>query len=196
MRLARALLGLFLLCLYPNWGVCQEKGKSNEVSKEDLAKAKALFEEGERYFYSGEIERAAKLYQEAYLLSRAPILLKNIAVCYEKLGKFAEARHEWEAFFRSLSPKDPYYREAKQRMEELSLILESQLLVTKTPDVSPPPLTLPTVTVELKEPPKSPKRWLLYSGAASGAVLGGVALVFLLSRDVPGSSLGAQPLDF
>lgn len=103
----------------------------------------------------------------------------------------------WEAFFRSLSPKDPYYKQAKQRMDELDLILESQLLVVKTPEVFRESLTLPEefILTEERSTTRRKNLTVLVSVlSAGGLVVGGVLLsAAILSKDDPIEFLGRFP---
>jgi tetratricopeptide (TPR) repeat protein len=57
-------------------------------------------ERGEAFYKIGEYEKAMNEYREAYLLSKAPLFLLNIAQCYRYMGEYDEAKHNYEALLR------------------------------------------------------------------------------------------------
>ncbi len=56
-----------------------------------IAKAKALFAEGNQHYSLGEFDRAMASYSLAYRLKPLPAFLFNIAQCHRKLGHFTDA---------------------------------------------------------------------------------------------------------
>ena len=58
---------------------------------ETIAKAKALFAEGNQHYSLGEFDQAMASYSLAYRLKPLPAFLFNIAQCHRKLGHFKDA---------------------------------------------------------------------------------------------------------
>lgn len=63
-----------------------------------VERALDLFEEAERAYEAGEVERAVDLLVEARTFSREPILSFNLARAYETLGRIDEALEAYEGF--------------------------------------------------------------------------------------------------
>jgi tetratricopeptide (TPR) repeat protein len=188
---------LFLgLCLCSPVALAQ----SGAPTKADIEKAKSHFKEGEAHFNLGEYEQAMEAYRQSYLLSKAPLLLYNIALCARALGRYQDARHNFEAYLvAETDKKSPYRKEAEKAIQEIDAILTAKAL---EPKFTPPPASaVSPVVVQLNPTPQeSPRRLrVVLLGTALGTVLvGGAALTLLLSVDerLPDSSLGAQPSGF
>lgn len=156
----------------------------------DFTKAKALFERGESFYKLGEYEKALSEYRESYLVSKAPLLLVNIAQCYRYLGQYEEAKHNYEAYLRE-DPTSAYRADIEAKIAEMDAALEAERKkAAKTPT---------SLVVEVKPPVEQPRRvkpWMW--GTVGAAVIGGSALTFVLLRgeEEPISDLGGQPVDF
>lgn len=199
--LMKPALFCFLLWL-PLLGTAQTKPKKKPtpaasqpvaVAPEgDFAKAKALFERGEAFYKLGEYEKALAEYREAYLVSKAPLLLLNIAQCYRYLGEYEEAKHNYEAFVRE-DPTSPYRKEMDNKIAEMETILEA-----KRRDADKTPASLVVTVQGPLETPKKIKPWRLGTGLGA-IVLGGSALTFFLIRSdnpAPSTDLGGSDLGF
>ncbi|MBV8761725.1 MAG: hypothetical protein JO257_30805 [Deltaproteobacteria bacterium] len=67
-------------------------GAVEKVAEEaTIAKAKALFAEGNQHYSLGEFDQAMTSYSLAYRLKPLPAFLFNIAQCHRKLGHFRDA---------------------------------------------------------------------------------------------------------
>lgn len=67
-------------------------GAVGKVAEEaTIAKAKALFAEGNQHYSLGEFDQAMASYSLAYRLKPLPAFLFNIAQCHRKLGHYKEA---------------------------------------------------------------------------------------------------------
>ena len=67
-------------------------GAVGKVAEEQtIAKAKALFAEGNQHYSLGEFDQAMASYSLAYRLKPLPAFLFNIAQCHRKLGHFRDA---------------------------------------------------------------------------------------------------------
>jgi tetratricopeptide (TPR) repeat protein len=161
-----------------------------EAPEGDFAKAKALFERGEAFYKLGEYEKALNEYRESFLVSKAPLLLLNIAQCYRYLSQYEEAKHNYEAFVRE-DPNSPYRKEMEGKIAEMETILEA-----KRREASKPPAPLVVTVQGPTEEPKRLKPWMLGTGIGA-VVLGGSALTFLLLRDdLPGANGGNATIKF
>jgi tetratricopeptide (TPR) repeat protein len=200
----RVLTSLFCACilLFPLESLAQ-KGKKKPttnppttqtapaLAEDDFAKAKALFERGEAFYTLGEYEKAMNEYREAYLLSKAPLFLLNIAQCYRYMGEYEEAKHNYEALIRE-DPNTAYKQEVIIKIAEMDAILEAQ---RKEADNKTPAALVVTVQ-NPKEAQSKLRPWLIGSGLGA-VLLGGSALTFLLLRDnVPAANGGNVAIEF
>ena len=94
-------------------------------SKEELKKAAARFEEGERHYKLGEHEEALKKYRESYLLSGEPALLFNIGQCQRILGQDQEALRSYDRFLDDF-PETPYRAEIEGHVAALQAKIEAR----------------------------------------------------------------------
>ncbi len=88
-RATARLLVLFAgSCVFssPSWVAAQA------VSPEDDARARELYQLGDRLYSRGQYEGAYDAFQEAYELSHRPALLFNVANALERAGRLQEAR--------------------------------------------------------------------------------------------------------
>src|SRR5687767_1629312 len=69
-------------------------------SQAELDRARALFEEGETFYKVGEYDKALESYKQAYILSKEPALLFNMAQCYRLLSRSDEAVRTYKIFIR------------------------------------------------------------------------------------------------
>jgi tetratricopeptide (TPR) repeat protein len=162
------------------------------VPEKDLAKAKALFERGEAFFRLSEYEKAIKEYQESYLISKAPLLLLNIAQCYRYLSQYDNAKHSYEAFIRE-DPNSLYRKEMEDNIAEMEAILEAK---RKEADKTPASVIFTTQTSFQES--KRLKPWMV-GGGISAIVVGSVMLTFLLvsnNNPKPQTDLGGANLGF
>ena len=155
------------------------------MKNKDLEKSKKLFEQGESFFKLGQYDKAILAYQEAYLLSKAPLFLLNIGQCYKNLGQTKEAIHSYEAFIRE-DPKSPYRAEIEGKIDDLNAYLEQ-----KQNEVT----SLPTIMVNAPvEKPLNKK--LIVGASAGGAGVLGIGLVFFLVYRPPRTAGGNNSIDF
>jgi len=98
-------------------------GEDKEKAKEHFFKGKALFEEGA-------YDKAIIEFKESYGLSPVPVVLYNIAVCYDDLSKYAEAVKHYKKYL-SVGKDEPAEKLAKvkERVGELSKFLGMLKLV-------------------------------------------------------------------
>jgi Tetratricopeptide repeat len=166
------------------WAKGKPTPSSQPVGNKDMERARALFDQGEVFFKLGQYEKAAAAYQEAYLLSKAPLFLLNIGQCYTNLGQTKEAIHSYEAFIRE-DPKSPYRAEIEGQIDDLKAYLAQKQNESAS---------LPVIMVAPVEKTLNKKRVLFAS--AGGAALLGVGLTFFFIYRPPSSDGGAQPVTF
>lgn len=81
--------------------VASALAQEEQLSPEDVKRAKVLFEQGEALYAEARFDEAAAAFQLSYALSRKPLLLYNMASCYERLG-------EWDKALDALERYRPY----------------------------------------------------------------------------------------
>lgn len=128
---------------------------------EEVEQAKQLFRNGADLYDEGRYEDAIAAWQEAYNLSKQPVLLFNIANAYERLGRYQESYDALNRY-RAFAPESE--REAiERRLVNLEARLKEQ-----------PTTTTPATTPEPK--PEKERSALLIPVAFYGAGVAGLAV--------------------
>ena len=100
--------------------------------------ARALFEAGRLAYGRGDYARALEHFSEAYELSDRPVLLFNVANCYDRLRRDREALEAFRKFI-SLAPDHPEVGTAQTRIDFLEKqVEEADATATPYPDPVPP----------------------------------------------------------
>lgn len=149
-------LFFFLSVLSPVVSLAQSSS-----SKEEAAK---VFTEAEVRFRKGDYQGALSGYQEAYNLSKEPLLLFNIGQCHSNLKQYQEAIDAYQRFLTE-SPQ------STQRPLAESLIKENQEKLNKLPKTEPTSATQPNPETP-SAPSSLPSSKLFYLGGASAGTLG------------------------
>jgi tetratricopeptide (TPR) repeat protein len=100
--------------------------------------AKQLTEQGLAHYNVGEYDKAIDEFKRAYLLSKTPVLLFNIAQAQRLKGDCKEALQSYKAYLRA----DP----SAQRAKIDARIAEMEKCVKEKPEVAPPPPQTQTQT--------------------------------------------------
>lgn len=152
-----------------------------EVSAEDTARAKELFENGRGLYAEARYEDAIAAWTEGYRLTAMPDFLFNVANAHERLGNHDEAI---DALQRYRAFAEPDERESLlRRIDNLGDLRDRQ--EAKTAPVPAPTVTVPVETVETPEAkPGSGKRLV-------GGVLAGVGVATIVTGAVLGSASSA-----
>lgn len=177
-----SVVALLLLFVYaPSvWGQSLPK----EPSPQDIEKAKALFQEGEIFFQTGEFAKARDRYKESYILSKRPALLKNMALCEWNLKNYEEARHLYQAYLHT-EPDTSKHSDVLQFIQELDSLIEQ---ANTLPALSPS-------TLATSQP--ASRKFKVWYVALPAALLGSVALtVALASNGEPGENFGINRIGF
>ena|SRR6266850_2241403 len=114
---------------------------------DDKAKAKALYDEGLRHYNVAEYTQAIDAWKQAYLLSKKPLLLFNIAQAYRLSGDCAQAL----TFYDSYTRDEPDLH----NQDELDQAVAACKNPAKPPD-KPQDVTTGT-TVHPEQPAETPK---------------------------------------
>jgi len=115
----------------------------------DRQAARAAYEEGNKYYYLTDFDKALEAYRRAYFSYEDEALLFNIAQCYRALGKKDEAAKFYRSYLRKAT--DP-----PNRAEVLKIItaLEVEIAGEKATAQSPPNGTIPPMpSLAPPEPP-------------------------------------------
>ena len=88
-------------------------------AEDEVAKARALFAEGQAEYNLGHFAKALELYEGAYKHKAVPGLLFNIAQCHRQLGDMKNAASTYKAFLRTTSKKDPNRAQAEVLLREV-----------------------------------------------------------------------------
>ena len=112
----------------------------------DTARAKELFDNGALLYDEGNYQAAILAFQESYNLSKAPVLLYNIANGYERLGDLKAARDTLNTY-RAVAPA-----EERAALERRIANLEERLAAP----VAAPVVAAPVVAAPVAPPAASP----------------------------------------
>jgi tetratricopeptide (TPR) repeat protein len=182
----------------PSWAQTSPKEKkpapppmdAPTAPEADFTKAQALFERGESFYKLGEYDKALHEYREAYLVSKMPLMLINIAQCYRYMGKYDEAKTSYETYLRE-DPRSAYRADIESKIAEMNAILEAKRKEAAQ--------ALPASMIAA--PPAETKRvkpWMW--STAGAALLGGSVLTIALLRGddtpPPQTDIGGRFVDF
>lgn len=122
-RIGLAVLGLSWLCLV-----------MPAAAQDEKARARQLFNQGVTEFEAGEHRAALQSFEGAYRLAPHPAVRVNMANCFEQLGRFVEAKFNYERFLEESGENVS----AEQRAEvEAALARLSTQIGTLTVTVEP-----------------------------------------------------------
>lgn len=86
-RISLAVLSVAWLCL-----------ATPAAAQDEKARARVLFNQGVSQFEAGEHRAALQSFESAYRLAPHPAVRVNMANCFEQLGRFVEAKFNYERF--------------------------------------------------------------------------------------------------
>jgi len=96
------------------------------------AKARDLYEEGQRFYNIGEYDQAIEKFKASYVQVPAPLLLFNIAQAYRLSGDCEQALRSYETYLREV-PKPANKRQVDQAVQ-----ICEQKIAAETPAEPPP----------------------------------------------------------
>jgi tetratricopeptide (TPR) repeat protein len=153
-------------------------------------RARQLFRQGQARYDLGQYQEAVALFEEAYELAPAPLLLFNIAQSYRRLGRCPQALASYRSFVRLATPETPERAEAETRIRAL----EAQCRPPPAPSsdsvssVGPPAPSSPPRPVDGEGSSSGPRRrpstrTLAITALGAGTALAGAALGLQLWND-------------
>jgi hypothetical protein len=150
------------------------------ATPDDAAAAKALAADAAALARQGRYDEAAALYQQAYMMDPAPVLLFNLAYVHEKRGDSEAALDTYRRYL--AAETDPSHREDAQKRV---VAVEARLAAVPIREQPQPddPAHVP------ERPPRRKDRtvmWALIGTGAAAVVAGGVVAAVLLTRDKGG----------
>ncbi len=110
-------------------------------SADRAAHTQELYDQGERAYRSGQFQIAYDLFKQAYLLSKPPALLYDMASALEGLSRPHDAAEELRAYLRaqSVEPRRAAIESRIRALEEAQRILDAELLRRMPPVLQPLP---------------------------------------------------------
>jgi tetratricopeptide (TPR) repeat protein len=138
-----------------------------EKSKGKSSKAKELYEEGLRRYNVAEYAEAIRVWKEAYLVSKRPVLLFNLGQAYRLSGDCTQALSFYDSYRREQPNLDN-----QAELSEAETLCKAKL-AEKPVEPAPPP-----IIVTPPPPPTQPSRPQTTSGMrTAGAIIGIVGVV-------------------
>jgi hypothetical protein len=127
---ARTLAAVLALCVAPS--VRAQPAPPRTTRKDDLARARALDEQGVRAYKEGRYNDAILLFSEAHRLGGPPSELGNVAKCHLRLDQPEEANDVIEHYLTLSGLTDEDKKEAQTQLQELRA-RQSTLTITSNP---------------------------------------------------------------
>lgn len=103
-------------------------------SESDLQIAKQQYSLGKTYYNQAAYDKALPLFEQAYKLSKRPLLLYNIARCYEALAKLPEAVDHYQKYLKFSKKNDPVTEARIKNLKARIKAQEKQTAVVKKTD--------------------------------------------------------------
>jgi tetratricopeptide (TPR) repeat protein len=173
-----------------------DKGKSKGADK---AKAKALYEEGLRHYNVADYDDAIKIWKQAYLIAKKPLLLFNIGQAYRLAGDCKQAMSFYDSYRQEGASADNL-----KDLEEAEALCTAKLAEKPATTPAPPVPTSPVATVPATTGPVDAPQPAVHDGqprgtsgmrkagiaiGIAGVVLGGTAVYFALDASSKNDTL-------
>jgi hypothetical protein len=134
-RFATALLTLILLAAAPAVGHAAPSADELEAAKEAFGKGKALYDKGDK-------KAAVEEFKQSYRLSKNPVLLYNIGLCYDEIGDKALALHYYQKFLAEAPDSDKTVENKKLATGRVD-VLKKELAAEDDKGTPKPPVVTP-----------------------------------------------------
>lgn len=164
-------------------------GFSSLASAQVSDEARAAFEEGERQYVAGNHQLALEAFERVRELSadnpRARAIVGyNIAKCYDRLGRLADALREYEQYLADAPSDAPYREETLDRVRDLRGRVASE--AASAPEVAEPEPTEPSA------PDEASSGSVLVPVGVAVLSVGGAALLAAIPTGVLALDRGAE----
>jgi tetratricopeptide (TPR) repeat protein len=110
---------LLLLFSPPLWAQDERDAETEEAREARFAKARELYENGKVAYELSKFKEAVELFERAYALRPAPLLLFNLGQTHRQLGNLEEAQHSYEGFLREADRGMPEREVAERLLAEI-----------------------------------------------------------------------------
>lgn len=172
MRLIRAVATVPVLALGLAVPAHAQQQPPERPVREEDARARELFLEGEAHYAAGRYELAAERYLQAYELSQRPELLFNLGNAYERMGEYEKAADYLRRYADSPRARDVVSVRERVRRLEAAAAAEKRRTEQAQEEARPrqvePPVTQPATSQrEDEDGGNAASWWLIGSGVAA-----------------------------
>ena len=153
-----------------------------EPTKEDKARAKALFESGEKHFRLGEFDKATDDWRASYDALPEPLLLYNLGQAYRARENYSQAIFFYKGYLASSVPTSDQRHSVEERLTQLQKALEEHKKAQEAPPTGPSQVPTvqpapPAPVIAAAHPAPPPRPWAQRNAIALGLGAAGLALV-------------------
>lgn len=150
--------------------------------KQKKARAREIYEAGERAFRIGDAQVAADRFKESYQLYPTPLILFNLGQVHKQLGDLEKAAFFFKQYLAASEAENRYREDAQRRLEEVERALEEKrratpaappASTTASPQPSPPE---PVVAIATPPPKRTNRTFVIAGGAMLGLGVVGLAV--------------------
>jgi tetratricopeptide (TPR) repeat protein len=171
MRLIRAVAAIPVFALGLAVPAHAQQQPAERPVKEEDARARELFLEGEAHYAAGRYELAAERYLAAYELSQRPELLFNLGNAFERMGEYEKAADYLRRYAESPRARDVVSVRERVRRLEAAAAEEKRRTAQAQEDaparVEPPVDQAPAPQPAARDDGNPAYWWLIGSGAAA-----------------------------
>src|SRR5437763_748226 len=118
----------------------------------DPARARQLYDEGLAHYNVAEYDQAIESFKAAYLISKAPGLLFNIALSYRLKGDCEQAVHFYKNYLHA-QPRATQRKKIVARIEEMEKCAREKTAAAAQPPPPPQPPEKPAASASAAPPP-------------------------------------------
>jgi hypothetical protein len=172
--------------------VCWSMGAAAETAEK---RARALYDEGMKFYNTGDFPVALESFKAAYFAKPDPIFLFNMGQCYRMMGDAEGSARQYRAYLRQ-RPDAPNHDDVERFIHDAEETMRRKAANEPPTGVLPPPEhpVAPTSVAPAQPPPPpttSPprRRWWIPVVAGGGAAVVVTALAlglaFGISHDAP-----------
>jgi tetratricopeptide (TPR) repeat protein len=161
---------------------------SSDARADNKSRGKALYEEGLRHYNVSEYAEAIKIWKEAYLLAKRPVLLFNIGQAYRLSGDCTQALTFYDSYRREQPKLDNQEELAQAETVCKTKLAEKPVEPSPPPADVTPPSPPPPAPAQLTHATSGMRKAGVVIGIA-GVVTGGIAVYFASDASSTSDSL-------